>query len=326
MTEFTWREIRLEDLPAAHAIQPASRGDQLVGAEQANRCWRALLRDPAFRGIVVEAYPPVAGHRIVSSGMGVFVTPEFMAAEIENPQPGLNARIIASIAEGRSVLLKPQQIGRCNAGAGMDIVNLHGSWRHAELNPVQTGEVNTLLAQSFLETFRGYRLHRILREPFGQVELEVMRQAGVFETLAEFPESDSAINLLTRKGALSRPHSMAGAMFRYRNPELRLRPADQRLLLAALNGQTDEELSVELDSSISAVKKRWLAIFDRIAEARPEFFADGPGHDHVRGRQKRHRVLSYVREHPEELRPYHWPKMERARFAPSGNWRANAIP
>jgi len=48
-----------------------------------------------------------------------------------------------------------------------------------------------------------------------------------------------------------------------------------------------------------------VSIFDRIEEVKPELSANlEAGSDGKRGPQRRHRVLSYMREHPEELRPY----------------------
>ena len=110
----------------------------------------------------------------------------------------------------------------------------------------------------------------------------------------------------TRDSVLTAPYSVAAALYRYRAPVLRLRPAEQKLLAAALAGKTDAELSADLGLSIEAIKKRWMSIFERVDEFKPEILsradADGDG----RGPQKRHRVVAYIRTHPEELRPFFW--------------------
>jgi len=92
---------------------------------------------------------------------------------------------------------------------------------------------------------------------------------------------------------------------------LRLRDSDQQLLLAALRGATDTELVTELGVKLSAVKARWRSTFARIAEAMPDMVSDVNDHE-GRGPQKRHKVLSYLRSHPEELRPYDWKTKIRA--------------
>jgi len=68
--------------------------------------------------------------------------------------------------------------------------------------------------------------------------------------------------------------------------------------------------TVILGLSLTGVKKRWISVFERTIDVRPDLF---PGLDRLyldgndgqkRGRQKRHHVLTYVRSHPEELRPF----------------------
>jgi hypothetical protein len=97
---------------------------------------------------------------------------------------------------------------------------------------------------------------------------------------------------------------VAASIYRYRAPVLRLRPAEQKLLAAALSGKTDAELSAELGLSIEAIKKRWLSVFERVDQFKPEILSQAEADNDARGPQKRHRVVAYVRSHPEELRPY----------------------
>jgi hypothetical protein len=83
--------------------------------------------------------------------------------------------------------------------------------------------------------------------------------------------------------------------------------SDQELLLGALQGTTDPELAVKLCVSVSAIKKRWLSIFSRIEQVKPDllpFSARKTATDAKRGLQRRHHILTYIRGHPEELRPY----------------------
>ena len=84
---------------------------------------------------------------------------------------------------------------------------------------------------------------------------------------------------------------------------LRLSGADQELLWAALEGQTDAKLAVSLHLTMPAVKARWRSIFARFARLKPEVAPEFHG-EGSRGPQKRHRILAYLREHPEELRPF----------------------
>jgi hypothetical protein len=301
-----WRPIRKTDLSTCLDLQPACLGDRIVGRAAALRIWNALFDDPSFHGTVMESEVPLGGGTIVGCGMGVFVASAFADQEIANPQPGLNPRIIASIASGKPVVLTRAEIAAGNAGPGIDFVNLHGAWRDGILTPDQLAEVHALLGTSFVEHFAGYHFNRVLKEAIGASRIALARATGTYRLLAEFPESESALAAATRESVQAAPYSVAAAMYRYQPPVLRLRPAEQALLTAALSGKTDAELSVDLGLSIEATKKRWLSVFGRIDQFKPEILNQSDSDTEGRGPQKRHRILAYIRNHPEELRPYFW--------------------
>src|SRR6185369_6908210 len=266
---------------------------------------------PSFLANVIESERPLAGRRIVACGMGVFVTKSFADREIKAPQPGLNSRIIAGIASGESPLLSRAHIAAGNAGEGIDFVNMYGIWREGILNADQLSEVQALLGTSFVEHFAGYRFNRVLKEAVGQSSIALARATGTYRIVAEFKKSESALAVATRESVLTAPYSVAAALYRYQSPELHLRPAEQNLLIAALAGKTDAELSQDLGLSIEAIKKRWMSIFDRIDEFKPEILSRTGTDSDGRGPQKRHRVVAYIRSHPEELRPFSWEKKNR---------------
>jgi DNA-binding CsgD family transcriptional regulator len=301
-----WRPIRKADLSPCLETQPACLGAQIVGRNEALRVWKDFLNNPSFQATVIESELPIAGHKIVACGMGAFVTRAFADREIRDPRPGLNSRIIARVAAGEPVLLTRAEIGVANAGEGLDFVNLYGTWRDGIMNPDQLAEVHALLGTSFVEHFAGYRFNRVLKEAIGDSRIALARATGTYRLLAEFPESESALAVVTRESALTAPYSAAAAIYRYRAPVLRLRPAEQELLAAALTGKTDAELSADLGLSLEATKKRWLSIFDRVDQFKREILTQTEADSDGRGPQKRHRVVAYIRNHPEELRPFSW--------------------
>src|SRR5215471_14587667 len=113
-----WRPISESDLSECLEIQPACLGDQIVGRSVAREVWKTLLGNPSFLANVIESERPIAGHKIVACGMGVFVAKSFANQEIRSPKPGLNSRIIAGIASGDPIALSSVQIGAGNAGDG----------------------------------------------------------------------------------------------------------------------------------------------------------------------------------------------------------------
>ena len=306
-----WRPIREADLLECLEIQSACIGDRIVGRSKALRVWKSFLDNPAFQANVIESAQPIAGRKIVGCGMGVFVSSEFADREIGNPQTGLNSRIIAAVASGEPVVLSRAEIAAGNAGDGIDFVNMYGTWRDGIMNADQLSEVHALLGTSFVEHFAGYRFNRVLKEAIGHSQIALARATGTYRLVGEFPGSESALFVVTRESALAAPYSVASTMYRYQAPVLRLSPAEQRLLAAALAGQTDAELSADLGLSIEAIKKRWMSIFDRVDQFKPEILTPTDAFSDGRGPQKRHRVVAYVRSHPEELRPFSWDRSRR---------------
>jgi hypothetical protein len=113
---------------------------------------------------------------------------------------------------------------------------------------------------------------------------------------------------ITRELEFERLGSWIGSLFDYHPPRFGFNPSQQRLLLSALVGETgtDQELCEKLRISLTTVKKMWLSIYDRVAEGMPEWIPDHARADTgppERGKEKRRRLLAYLREHPEELRP-----------------------
>jgi hypothetical protein len=108
---------------------------------------------------------------------------------------------------------------------------------------------------------------------------------------------------ITREIAQQSPGSWLASLFDYRAPILFLTPAEQNLLGCALSGGTDEEMAEVLAISTSAVKKCWQSIYTRVGLRLPTLLPDDGYDGGKRGAEKKRRLLSYLRSHPEELRP-----------------------
>jgi DNA-binding CsgD family transcriptional regulator len=137
----------------------------------------------------------------------------------------------------------------------------------------------------------------VLRPGNGSIEFpgpaeDLIREPHVFST--------------PREHALSRFGSLLSSLFLYQAPEIGFRPSEQRLLLSALRGGTDEELADGLGISLSAVKKTWRSIYDRVSKRMAGLIPSNSSDRDSgieRGKEKKQRLLTYLREHPEELRP-----------------------
>jgi hypothetical protein len=309
-----WRLSGESELIGWLTAYPDVMGHEFVGRERALAAWRKLSGMRSFCGVAVESGEPIAGHRIIGFGASVFVSAAFAEREISRPQPGLIARIISSVDVGDPVVLTEAELRHLNTFGGLHLVILLSRWRRGLLHPKQIAEVQMHLAQSFLHFHNGYQLVRFLAEATDAVDIEHLKSTGIyrityFEKDVRQPgpmwNPDRAFGVAEREAAVSVSGSIASFLFHYSEPILGFHDAQQELLAAALLGLTDSELAQSLDLNLAAVKKRWASIFVQVERVRPDLLpAREPGSGgETRGPQKRHRLLAYLREHPEELRP-----------------------
>ena len=310
-----WRSAGSKDLDECLSIDPAGVGHEIVGRDRALVAWRTLLSGGSLNSAVIESEHPIAGYRIVGFGASVFVSAQFASQEVSRPMPGMNARIIASIASNRPVVLTRDELRSENTCGGLHVVFLCAAWRRDVLTPEQATDVAAVMGLSCLQVHQGYRLCQALREATDAVDIEHIRSQRVFGSITGFDDfhvqnpgniwnRDRALGISNRADAIAVPDSVPAILFSYREPILRFQDESQQLLAAALRGLTDAELVDVLGLKLPAIKKRWSSVFRRVGDVCPNLVPgidsnDGP----TRGPQKRHHLLAYLREHPEELRP-----------------------
>jgi hypothetical protein len=317
---FTWRRTRANDLEECLKLHPAKNGAEVVGDAGAMRAWQQLFdMDHASRSAVVELNCK-GKVELVGFGFATFVKKRFTDAEVLHPKPGLNSRIIESLVCGNSVVATYEEVRDANTHGGLEQVILDTSWKHDFLSATQRDEVRVMLGRSYQNLFSGYRFSRILTELVDELDLWHVHGHRSFRIIDRFetfrltnPETtwnhDRALAAVTVESMREDPHSIAAELFQHHlEPQFRFTRVEQELLEIALEGVDDASASQALFVSVPAIKRRWAGIFDRVAAIRPDLCPfDGEG---TRGIQKRQRVLSYVRNHPEELRPYDFGVLE----------------
>ncbi len=299
-----WREATVADLVEGLNIEPAMWGDEIVGRERAYEAWRMMARSLACNSVVVETDGPKP--KTIGFAFSAFVTREFADEELANSKPGMNSRMVASVVSGKPVVRA--EAGLCDADEPLDLVVMGGHLKYEMLSPEEATRAEMILPASFGELHAGYQLNRIFSEVLTERHQRMLESSGVWRKLMDYPEHRRALLMVTKEAAFSVSGSVAGLVFSYQKPALGLRCAEKQLLAEALRGGTDNEMAARMNLSLASVKKRWASVFDKVAEVRPDLLPNDDWRESSdsRGPQKRHRILAYVRTHPEEVRPYRW--------------------
>lgn len=280
--------------------------------------WLRLLGREATRTAVYEE-AEADRVRIVGLGFGVFVSDEFMREMKTPPMFWFGPELVKRTMQGISPVLSNEEVRRANTSGGLNLL-VWESFSHVK--PANQSALYRLMVDVFVEVYRGFLLKEMITSQMESVErLHWAVDAGAFcwdptgacyvKSLEESPEEyvrKPHLVGLTSDLEASRRGSWVGAIFDYHSPRFSFSPAEQNLLLAALHTgtSTDQELAKELSVSLPTIKKTWLSVYDRISECEPKLIPGSGEPDSEtskRGKEKRRRLLAYLRDHPEELRP-----------------------
>jgi hypothetical protein len=281
--------------------------------------WRALLSDGTMQLFLVENRAEAPGSRVVSFSATIFVTDEFCREAQSTLPPYLGVQVARRHLSREWPVLNHEQVAQANARGGLNVMMCYGGWKHDGLLPEEILAVREKQSAAFHLAQSGHRVKEFLADPIGEGELHRMLDAGArlrrdysryFEKL-DAPLSKSwprpRLVGLTKEEAFANPGSYLSSFFVYTPPRFYFNRSEQLLLQHALMGETSADLAASLSISPWTVKKRWQAIYERVAEVDRELLSPpvANGLDRTsRGAERRRHLLHYLRQHLEELRPF----------------------
>ena len=281
--------------------------------------WRTLLSGGAMQLSLVANRAKLVGSQIISFSAMVFVTDEFCSEARSKLPPYLSVEFAREFSSRRLPVLNRDQVALANAGDGLNVMMCFEGWAHSGLLPEQVLALREKQSDAFHLALSGYRVKEFLAEPVGEEASQWMLNAGArlrrdyfnyFRNNAVVQPGYSRrpyLVGLTKEEAVAHPGSNVGRLFIYTPPRFYFSRSQRMLLRHALRGETCEALAASLSISPWTVKKRWHAIYDRVADVDRELLgppiADGV-HASSRGAERRRPLLNYLRQHTEELRPF----------------------
>jgi len=302
------------DIIAAHPIAGPRYGNAIADLVPA---WLNLLSSDGFCTSLVFEEAKEAEICKLGTIAHVFVSDEFLREAKTPPHFWFGPELAKRVVQGNSPVLSARQVCEANTGDGLNMMEWQMTFRG---DAVLRTDVRVAGMAAFSEYLRGYRFKEAVAQVESAARLLRRRDGGWLLWKGpecgynEFWQDDlDAIDAkpyvigMTRKLAKARGLSWVSSLFLgYQPPKIGFSRSEQRLLICAMRGGTDQELSDELMISLATVKKTWRSIYDRVSERLPELipaidaFADGAS---GRGREKKQHLIAYLHEHPEELRP-----------------------
>ncbi len=285
------------------------------------KVWLRLMGCEAVRPTIFEA---AEGSRapICCVGVTLFVNDEFVRELKAPPSFWVGPELVQRVLRSNSPILSDRQVQEGNSRGGLNLLVWEGCFRWGlEKNH----EIQRLAMDTFIKQHRGFLLKEVVAPQMESIErLQwTLRTGGMlWDPLAG--RYEKSLKEKDPKEIIGKPHligvareiiieradswsaSWVGALFDYQPPRFGFSRSEQRLLEAALAGEsgTDRELAESLAVSLPTIKKMWLSIYRRVNDHQPGTIRDCvPVEVTERGKEKRRPLLTYLREHPEELRP-----------------------
>jgi hypothetical protein len=284
--------------------------------EDLGPAWLQLLGRDAVRSTVIEVQED-GQVRIGFVGVSLCVDDDFIR-DLKTPPIGwFGPELLKRVMRGDSLALTDKQVRECNSKNGLNLLVWEGCIRSGFETHI---EIYREIIRAFLGEHQGFFWKEVIGSQMESIERFqwTLSTGGFWWDPAEGKYADAVgkdhtkivaephIIGMTRALEVQRHGSWVGDLFNYRPPRCGFSRSEQHLLLSALSGATDEELAKTLCVSLPTVKKTWLSIYGRVAARQPQLIENHSLTESsvYRGKEKRRRLLAYLRDHLEELRPF----------------------
>lgn len=268
--------------------------------------WAALDRVDAIPFAVVERVFPAGPSQLVAHGASVFLS-DAMAERLKD-EPFVAAQVAREALSGGDGVFGLKEVRKGQVRGDLNLLLLHAQYLEAPTGAMGEAEIYEVLARSFFEHHRGYRIRQCFIEAFSPEAarhhlgsgLRVRADHGAAEASPQTPW----LLGVSREESEENPGARIASLFVDYPIRIGLRKIHREVLSLALLGAVDEEIAEGLCLTHSAIKRRWESIYETVdREAADVVWGNRLNLGPVRGPERRRHLLNYLREHPEEMRP-----------------------
>jgi DNA-binding CsgD family transcriptional regulator len=267
--------------------------------------WTRLLGHSGFSGDVIEDVSRPPGRRLVGLGITVALDAAWQARLREAPPPHAGAAWYRDFTDGRTAPLDDRALGRANARGEVGMLVLHYGQEATDPGHARVQQVLMAAMQLFRQAHGGLQLCDVWQEALADGG-DYLIGMGFRRRTARGPGQPELHGLNRAEAARCFPGTPVRDVFHFVPPVLGFSGAERRMLRLAVTEMTDEDIADEIGVTGHTLKKLWRSAFERVADLLPELFQPpgSPAAAGTRGPEKRRHLLHYLRQHPEELRPW----------------------
>lgn len=256
-----------------------------------------LLRNELVRLAYIESLP--ARQPRLLGGIS-FIDPEYVD-EARIRESTLPNTVFRAAIDRRAPFLSPKKIGKSNAQGELHLMNFFGNFSDVDLTQSQMANFYEVSNQGYHFFHFGYAYRALWVEVLPPHHVRELQHQGmqIVRELMLCTGQTSTLMCLTREVAQANPYFRRSGYFFPPSPRFRFSRSEQELLELSLLDTPDGDLSAKLHVSMNAIKKRWRSIYTKVSLADPGLLANVES-----GTGQRRALLSYLRMHLEEIRPY----------------------
>jgi hypothetical protein len=302
-----FRNATTDDIPQCIELLRNDGGFQAEPAlwDVLPRLWTQQIEQQSIAGFQVfekkrrHAPPQICGFR-----MSGFIQPAFCFSYAAHPYPQVTADIWRRVRDKQSPLLTRDEIAWANAKGELRLAVMHTCVEHRDPTHPDTQRILALLPQAWQQAHFGYHLKDLpVFEVFGSIAATLTKGAGYQQYIFAAHDSEdtsgnpgkSYVFCWNQAKEVAGATSLtAHALTHCPPPRFHFTQAQQRLLLAALDGRSDKEIAAKFGIRYDTVRQSWDSIFQRV-ESLDEAILPNPA---------RRCLIEYVRQHLEEVRPF----------------------
>jgi len=256
-----------------------------------------LLQNELVRLAYIEALPRREPRLL---GGISFIRPEYLD-EARATGSTLPNAVFRAVLEHRIPFLSPKKIGKINAQCELNLMNFFGNFNDLDLTQSEMANFYEVSNQGYHFFHFGYAYRAMWAEVLPTHHVRELQNQGmqIVRQLTLCTGHTSTLLCLTRDVARTNPYLRRSGYFFPPEPRFRFSPGEQVLLELSLLDTPDDDIAATLHLCIDAIKKRWRSIYMKVDLADPGLLADLDS-----GTEQRRALLSYLRMHLEEIRPY----------------------